>query len=81
MESLLNYMENIQNLTLTNNTQNLVANESVQNLNNIRINENLAITKSEKKVSLKEIHSKIVQRIKKAQGKMPNNPPTFKNVS
>ena len=58
-----------------------MANESVQNLTKIRINENLTITKSEKKVSLTEIHSNIVQRIRKSQGKIPNNPPAFKNVS
>ena len=58
-----------------------MANESVQNLTKIRINENLTVTKSEKKVNLTEIHSNIVQRIKKARGKVPSNPPTFKNVS
>ena len=58
-----------------------MANESVQKLTKIRLNENLTITKSEKKVSLTEIHSNIVQRIRKSQGKIPNNPPTFKNVS
>ena len=74
-------MESIQNLTLPNIYQNLVANESVQNLTNIKIIENPTITKSEKKISLTEIHRNIVQRIKKAQEKIPNNPPTFKNVS
>ena len=58
-----------------------MANKSGENLNKIRMNENLTINKSEKKVSLKEIHSNIVQRIKKSQRKIPNNPPTFKNVS
>ena len=85
------FMESIQDLiAITNSVQNLVANKSVQNLTKvriienltkIRIIENLTITNSEKKVSLKEIHSNIVQRIKNAQGKMSNNPPTFKNVS
>ena len=81
-ESLNTYIESIQNLTLPNSYQNLVANESVQNLTNIKIIENpTIITKSEKKISLTEIHRNIVQRIKKAQEKIPNNPPTFKNVS
>ena len=80
-ESLNTYMESIQNLVLPNSYQNLVANESVQNLTNIKIIENPTITKSEKKISLTEIHRNIVQRIKKAQEKIPNNPPTFKNVS
>ena len=80
-ESLDTYMESIQNLTFPNSYQNLVANESVQNLTKISINENLTITKSEKRVSLTEIHKNIVQRIKKASEKLPNNPPTFKNVS
>ena len=80
-ESLNTYMESIQNLTLPNSYQNLVANESVQNLTNIKIIENPTITKSEKKISLTEIHRNIVQRIKKAQEKIPNNQPTFKNVS
>ena len=58
-----------------------MAKESAQNVTKITINENLTISKSEKKVSLTEIHSNIVQRIKKARGKVPSNPPTFKNVS
>ena len=70
-----------ESLKLPNIYQNLVANESVQNLTNIKIIENPTITKSEKKISLTEIHRNIVQRIKKVQEKIPNNPPTFKNVS
>ena len=70
-----------ESLKLPNIYQNLVANESVQNLTNIKIIENPTITKSEKKISLTEIHRNIVQRIKKAQEKIPNNQPTFKNVS
>ena len=80
-ESLNTDMESIQTLTLPKSDQNLVANEIVQNLTNIKIIENRTITKSEKKISLTEIHSNIVQRIKKSQGKIHNNPPTFKNVS
>ena len=70
-----------ESLKLPNIYQNLVANESVRNLTNIKIIENPTITKSEKKISLTEIHRNIVQRIKKVQEKIPNNPPTFKNVS
>ena len=70
-----------ESLKLPNIYQNLVANESVRNLTNIKIIENPTITKSEKKISLTEIHRNIVQRIKKAQEKIPNNQPTFKNVS